>query len=262
MLKQLKQSIYGFLKYRPLLQELVIRDLKVRYRHSALGLIWTVLNPLLSMVVLTVVFSHIFRFDIENFAVYVLIGNIVFFANSDATTQGMNSILWNASLIKKVYIPKYLFPLSNVVSCLINFGFSFIALLIVMVVTGAPFYITIITAWIPLAYLVTFSFGLSLLLCAVNVFFRDMQHIYTVVTTAWMYCSAIFYSVDILPQKLQQLIAWNPMYQYISFFRSIIMDGIFPGWTQNAICLLWSGGMLVMGVIFFYRLQNRFILHI
>lgn len=262
MLGKLKVSLYGFVKYQPLLRELVIRDLKVRYRHSALGMLWTVLNPLLSMAVLTIVFSNIFRFDIENFAVYVLIGNIVFFANSDATTQGMNSILWNASLIKKVYIPKYLFPLSNVVSCLINFMFSFVALLIVMLITKAPFHLTLLTSWIPLIYLTVFSFGLSLFLCVINVFFRDMQHIYSVFTTAWMYFSAIFYSVDLLTPLLKQAIWWNPLYQYISFFRSIIMDGVFPSLEQNLVCMAWSFGVFILGMISFYRLQDRFILHI
>ena len=115
-----------FLKYRPLLKELVARDLKVRYRHSILGMIWTVLNPLLMMIILTIVFANLFKVTIENFPVYVLIGQIVFNTNSDATMQGMNAMVHNAALIKKVYIPKYLFPLSNVASCMVNFGFSFV----------------------------------------------------------------------------------------------------------------------------------------
>lgn len=258
----IKQSFHGFIKYRPLLNELVKRDLKVRYRHSVLGMLWTVLNPLLNMVILNIVFSNIFSTNIHNFPVYVMIGNIIFYCNSDATNQGMNAVVWNASLIKKVYIPKYLFPLANVVSCLVNFGFSFIALLIVMIFTGAPFYPILITAWIPLCYLIVFSFGLSLILCAFNVLFRDLQHIYGIFTTAWMYFSAIFYSVEILPVGLRSFIEWNPLYIYITFFRSVIMDGVFPSLEKNFICMAWSLTMLGVGLFTFYKMQDKFILHI
>lgn len=252
----------SFLKYRPLLKELVARDLKVRYRHSILGMIWTVLNPLLMMIILTIVFANLFKVTIENFPVYVLIGQIVFNTNSDATMQGMNAMVHNAALIKKVYIPKYLFPLSNVASCMVNFGFSFVALILVMIFTKAPFHLTMLTLWIPLLYLVAFSYGLSLVLCAVNVFFRDMQHLYSVLITGWMYLSAVFYSVEIVPDGLMAVMKWNPMYQYISFFRQIIMVGTFPSLHTNVLCMAISGGMLLIGFVFFAKVQDRFILHI
>lgn len=239
-----------------------MRDIKVRYRHSFLGMIWTVLNPLLMMIVLSVVFSSMFKMNIDNFPVYVLIGQIVFNCNVEATTQGMNSIVWNSSLIKKVYIPKYLFPLSNVISCLVNFGFSFIALLIVMLFTQAHFYSTLLTIWIPLSYLIIFAFGLSLILCSINVFFRDMQHLYGVFTTAWMYLSAIFYSTEIVPEELLPLIEYNPLYRFISFFRQVIMEGTFPDFTTNLMCLFISCATLAIGLVVFAKLQDRFILHI
>lgn len=258
----LRQRLYGFVKYQPLLRELILRDIKVRYRHSFLGMIWTVLNPLLMMIVLSIVFSNMFRMNIENFPVYVLIGQIVFNCNAEATTQSMNSIVWNASLIKKVYIPKYLFPLSNVLSCLVNFAFSFVALILVMLFTRAPFYLTLLTTWIPLLYLVIFAFGLSLILCTFNIFFRDMQHLYSVFTTAWMYLSALFYSIEIVPPALLPVIQANPLYQFISFFRQIIMEGTFPDIYTNLTCLLTAVAMLVVGLFTFAKLQDRFILHI
>lgn len=261
-MEKIKQVIHGFFRFRPLLNELIKRDLKVRYRHSVLGLVWTVLNPLLSMIVLTIVFSNMFRMNVDNFPLYALIGNIVFSYNSEATTRSMNAIIWNSSLIKKVYIPKYLFPLSNVLSSLVNFGFSFIAMIIVMIFTGAAFYPTFITVWIPLVYLSIFSFGLSLILCSVNVFFRDMEHLYTVFTTAWMYLSGIFYTIDIVPEEIQGIIEYNPMYQYVSFFRKVIMEGVFPSLFQNMICIIWAFTMLALGLFVFYRTQDRFILHI
>ena len=261
-MKKIKAYISGFFEYRPLLMELVKRSIKVRYRHSVLGMLWTVLNPLLNMVVLTIVFSHMFRMDIDNFPLYVLIGNIVFSFNSEASTQGMISIVSNASLIKKVYIPKYLFPLSYALSCLVNVGFSLIAMLVVMLFTKAPFHITLITICITMVYLFLFSFGLSMILCSANVFFRDMQHLYGVLTAVWMYFSAIFYSVEIMPMELRGAIETNPMYRYISFFRQVIMEGTFPGIEENLICLAWSIGMLITGLVVFYKAQNKFILHI
>lgn len=261
-MSNIRKYLDGFMRFKPLLKELVKREIKVRYRHSALGMVWTVLNPLLSMLVLTVVFSYMLRMDIENFPLYVLIGNIVFGFNSDATNQGMTAIVNNASLIKKVYIPKYMFPLSNVLSCLVNFAFSFIAMILVMIFTGAKFHITIVTIWIPMLYLMLFSFGLSLILSTVNVFFRDTQHLYGVFLTAWMYFSGIFYSIDFIPEKLKVFIDINPMYQYINFFRQVIMYGVFPGVRENLMCIFWSILMLALGLSVFYKNQDKFILHI
>ena len=144
-----KEKMEGFRRFTPLLRELVVRDIKVRYRHSALGLVWTVLNPLLMMVVITIVFSTLFKQNIPNFPIYYLSGSLIFAFNSESTTTALNSIISNASLIKKVYIPKYLFPLSNVLSGLVNLGFSLIAMFIVMLITDAPFHATLLLLPIP-----------------------------------------------------------------------------------------------------------------
>lgn len=165
-----KEKMEGFRRFTPLLRELVVRDIKVRYRHSALGLVWTVLNPLLMMVVITIVFSTLFKQNIPNFPIYYLSGSLIFAFNSESTTTALNSIISNASLIKKVYIPKYLFPLSNVLSGLVNLGFSLIAMFIVMLITDAPFHATLLLLPIPIFYTFLFSVGLGILLSAVTVF--------------------------------------------------------------------------------------------
>ena len=156
-----KEKMEGFRRFTPLLRELVVRDIKVRYRHSALGLVWTVLNPLLMMVVITIVFSTLFKQNIPNFPIYYLSGSLIFAFNSESTTTALNSIISNASLIKKVYIPKYLFPLSNVLSGLVNLGFSLIAMFIVMLITDAPFHATLLLLPIPIFYTFLFSVGLG-----------------------------------------------------------------------------------------------------
>lgn len=251
-----------FRRYSSLLRELVVRDIKVRYRRSFLGLVWTVLNPLLMMLVMTLVFSTIFRSNIENFPVYLLTGNIVFALNSDSTSQALMSIVGNAGLIKKVYIPKYLFPLSKVLSCLVNFGFSLIALLIVMLLTHSPFYPSLLLFWAPLLGLFLFSTGLSLILSAVNVYFRDVGHLYSVLITAWTYLTPIFYPIEILPPVMQKIVFWNPLYQYIKYFRLLVLSGTVPEWDTNLYCFGVGVLMLAVGTAVFKKLQDHFILHI
>lgn len=262
-----KPSRNIFLRYTPLLQELVVRDIKIRYRKSILGVLWTVLNPLLNMLVLTAVFQTIFASTIEYFALYVMIGNVVFGFVNESTTRGMNSILWNASLIKKVYIPKYLFPLANVLSSVVNFAFSYIAMILVMIVIKAPFRWLMFSSIVPFIYLFIFCYGLSLLLCSINVFFRDVQHLYTVFMTVWMYVSAIFYSVEDIAASekgalIAQVINVNPLYQYIRFFREIIIDGTFPGMIHNLFCGGFALLTLFAGFAVFKIAQKKFILHI
>ena len=262
MIAKLKVRMLTFFHYSGLLRELVVRDIKVRYRRSFLGLLWTVLNPLLMMAVQTIVFSTFFISSIKNFPVYLLIGNIVFSLNSDSTSQALMSIVGSAGLIKKVYIPKYLFPLSKVLSCLVNFGFSFIALIIVMLVTRSQFHVEMLLSFVPLFYLLLFSIGLSFILSSVTVFFRDIAHLYSVFITAWMYLTPIFYPMDMLPPQIQAVINWNPMYQYIKYFRLLIMDGIIPAWRTNLFCFGLGLAMLVIGIYSFQKLQDKFILHI
>ncbi len=262
MVKRIRTRTLTFFHYNGLLRELVVRDIKVRYRRSFLGLLWTVLNPLLMMAVQTVVFSTFFVASIKNFPVYLLIGNIVFSLNADSTSQALLSIVGSAGLIKKVYIPKYLFPLSKVLSCLVNFGFSFVALIIVMLVTRSQFHVEMLLSFIPLIYLLLFSIGLSFLLSSITVYFRDIAHLYSVCITAWMYLTPIFYPINILPAQIQSIINWNPMYQYIKYFRLLIMDGIVPAWRTNLFCFGLGFAMLVVGVYSFQKLQDRFILHI
>ena len=257
-----KEKMEGFRRFMPLLRELVVRDIKVRYRHSALGLVWTVLNPLLMMVVITIVFSTLFKQNIPNFPIYYLSGSLIFAFNSESTTTALNSIISNASLIKKVYIPKYLFPLSNVLSGLVNLGFSLIAMVIVMLVTGAPFHATLLLLPIPIFYTFLFSVGLGILLSAVTVFFRDIAHFYSVFILAWTYFTPIFYPVEILPDAAMQLMRLNPMYHLVTYMRSLVLYGVFPSLKENLLCLCLGVLMLALGLFVFYKKQDKFVLYV
>lgn len=252
----------GFIKYNNLLLQLVVRDIKIRYKNSFLGLLWTLLNPLMMMLVMSMVFSTLFETQIKYFPVYLLTGTILFTFNTEATSEAMTSIIANASLIKKVYIPKYLFPFSRVLSSLVNLGFAFIALLIVMIVTGAPFKSTILLSFVPIFYLFMFTTGLSLTLAALTVFFRDIHHLYGVFTLLWTYMTPLFYPTSIIPEKFKWIFVYNPMFYYVQYFRDLVLKGTVPGFNLNLTCFLMGFIMLLIGLFLFYRKQDKFILHI
>ena len=174
---QLRGSWHNFSKYRPLIRELVTRDLKVKYRRSFLGYVWSILNPLLMMLLQTLVFSYMFRFQIENFPLYLICGNTLFNFFNESTNMGMGSVLGNSSLIKKVYVPKFIFPISRVVSSFVNLLFSLAAIILVMLITRSPFHLTILLVWAPLVLLFLFTCGIALLLSALAVYFRDLQYL-------------------------------------------------------------------------------------
>lgn len=252
----------NFVKYRFLLYELVVNDVKLRYRRSVLGIIWSVLHPLLMMVILTLVFSNLFKSDIPYFPVYVLTGRIVWDLFSQATMQSMSSIVGNASLIKKVYVPKYIFPISRCFSTLVNTAFSLIAMLIVMVIVGIQ--ITPVLFLLPLAisYVFLFALGASMFLSALNVFFRDISYLYEVLLTAWMYFTPLFYPSTVLPENLQFIFKINPLYYMVDFFRQIVMYQTFPSMKENLVCLLIGFCSFVVGFYVFYKKQDKFILHV
>ena len=259
---QIKMAWSHLLKYKPLVNELVSRDLKVKYRRSFLGYVWSILNPLLMMAVQTVVFSYMFRADIPNYPVYLICGNVLFTFFNESANMGLTSIIFNGSLIKKVYIPKFIFPLSRVVSSFVTMGFSFAAVLLVMLLTRSPFYWTIVLAWVPLVFLFLFCCGIALLLSALTVYFRDMQHLFSILTLGWMYATPIFYPIEQLPAFAQNLMKFNPMYHYINMFRNLVMYGNVPGPNTWIACAVSAIAVLVAGLVVFRKLQRNFILYI
>lgn len=258
----IREKIGAFQRFTPLLRELVVRDIKVRYRHSVLGLVWTVLNPLLMMVVITIVFSTLFKQNIPNFPIYYLSGSLLFSFNSESTTTALNSMIANSSLIKKVYIPKYLFPFSNILSGLVNLGFSLIAMFIVMVITKAPFHITLLLIPIPIFYTFLFATGLGILLSALTVYFRDIAHFYSVFILAWTYFTPVFYPVEILGERAMMLMRLNPMYHYITFMRELVLNGNFPSMKENLLCMVMGLFMVGLGLLVFYKKQDKFVLFV
>lgn len=257
-----KTIISRFKQYTPLLKELVLRDLKIQYRRSFLGYLWSLLNPLLMMMVQVIIFSRLFQSSINNFPLYVICGNALFAFFSTASSDAMHSIIWNGSLIRKVYIPKYIFPISRVMSAFVTLIFNLVAIVIVMIFTRQPFFWTQLLFPIPLFLLFIFTCGMSLLLSALNVYFRDIEHIYGILIMAWTYASCLFYPADIIPSEWHFVITFNPMYHIINIFRCMIM------WQQVGPVNTWLGAaissiiMLMIGLLAFRRAQKNFILYI
>ncbi|MDP2816407.1 MAG: ABC transporter permease [Rectinemataceae bacterium] len=251
----------NFLKYRFLLNELVIREIKLKYKRSVLGILWSVLSPLLMMLILDVVFSRLFRFQIPNFLVYYLTGSLIFGFMQEATSGAIFSVFGNAGLINKVYIPKYVFPIAKTVSAFVNFGFSLIALVFVTLITGIMPSFALVTAPILFITLFAFVLGLSLIVGTYAVFFRDLIHFHGIFMLMWMYLTPIFYPENIIPDTIKWIVAGNPIYAYIKFFRTIVIDMRFPSMRQIAICTVWGIVSLALGLYVFKRNQNRFALY-
>ena len=254
--------IKNFVKFQPLLQELIARDIKIKYRRSALGVLWTLLNPLCMMIVLSVVFSNLFKFDIENFPLYLLSGQIVFNFFSESTTNAMSAIVGSASLIKKIYIPKYLFVLSRIFSNVINLLASFTALMLVMVATRAELHYTVLLAWIPLGLLIIFSLGVGLFLAAITVKFRDIMHLYSVFTTALRYLTPVIYPMAILPGWIRKIVLLNPITNYLMIFRDVMIYNNLPDALALLVGILEAALSLGLGLYIFYKKQDEFILNI
>ncbi|WP_444643992.1 ABC transporter permease [Caproiciproducens sp. R1] len=255
-------ALQHLIRYKPLLRELVVRDLKVKYRRSFLGYLWSLLNPLLMMAIMTVIFSYMFRFDIPNYPLYLICGQTLWNCFNEATNMAMTSVIQNGSLIKKVYIPKFIFPISRVLSSFVTMLFSLAAILVVMICTGTVFHWEVLLFWIPLILMFLFSCGAALILSAIAVQFRDIMHLYSVITMAWMYGTPIFYPVDKVPTAVQIVIKLNPIYHYINFFRELVLYGMIPGPNTWFACIASSFLILVIGLAVFRKLQRNFILYI
>ena len=256
------------MKYRYLLSNLIGRDIKVKYRRSVLGILWSVLNPLLMMVVISTVFSVLFKggkFGETNipFHVYYLTGATVYNFISEATSTSMMSVFTAAPLIKKVYIPKYIFPLEKCLFAFVNLLFSLIAVVIVLLASGIKFTFTMLLFPIPLLLALVFSIGLSMLLSALTVFFRDIVHIYGVFLTAWLYATPIIYPITLLEgnKKLMLIMHLNPMYYFVEFFRKVVIYNTLPNWQFTLVTVGVSLLMLVIGILVFRQKQDKFVLY-
>ncbi|MDD4120535.1 MAG: ABC transporter permease [Clostridia bacterium] len=257
----LKKSVF-------VLNSLVSKNIRAQYRNSTLGVVWTVLNPLLNMLVMALVFGQFFGRTMPNidYPVYVLAGNTVFGLLRMTTTSGLTCMVENYDMLTKTRIPYYVFPVSHLLSAVVNFGFSFIALLIVMLIripNGVKFYWTMLMTIVPfLPALMLFSLGIALILATMYVRFRDIKHFYGVILTLWTYLTPLFYNDAILSPKVRYLMNFNPMYHFVKYFRDIVQSGIVPSLESHLIIYGCGIAALTIGLLAFGSQKKKFIMYI
>lgn len=251
------------MRYMPLLKNLISRELKKKYRQSVLGYVWCVLNPLLVMLIMNAVFSRVFKNSIENFPVYLFAGRMMYSFITDCSGVMLRSIVSNGQLMRKTRIPYYVFPLSAMGCSVVNFLFQLVAFFIVLAFTGT--WPSIHTAAFPLVCLemIGFSFGFGMLLAVADIYARDTNYLFAVLTTAWMYLTPLFYPISVLPELLQKLISWfNPAYYYVHMSRSIFLDHVWP-----VPAMLLRGGIAAvlftgLGLLAYTKAKKQMILYV
>ncbi len=242
---------------KDLLFELIRKELKLKYKRSILGILWSILNPLLMMIVMSIVFSHLFRFQIKNYPLYILSGIIFWNFFSTSTNLSSFSLISNSSLLKKVYFPRLILVVSSTLSQFINLIYALIPLVIIMIFYKIPPKLSFIILPIPILSLLLFTIGLSLILSILSVYFTDIGYIYQVILIAWMYLTPIFYPPSIVPEKYKIFLLINPMYHIIISLREIIYSGEFPELNTLLISVIFSTTIFLFGLWFFKKNENK-----
>lgn len=255
MIKKLKQ-------HRFLFEELVKRDFTKKYKRTVLGMVWSVLGPLMTLGVMALVFTQFFGRGIEHFVIYMFCGNLLYNFFKESTLTGMSSLSDNAGIFSKVNVPKYMFLLSKNVATVINFGINLLVLFIFCIVDGVPITWKFIFLIYPVICLVIFNLGAGFILSALYLMFRDMKYLYDIFTLLLMYVSAIFYSVDVYPEHIQKLFYLNPVYGYIKYFRQIILDGTIPSLKLHIVNAVFAVVMLFIGMAIYKKQNYKFLYYI
>ena len=259
---QMLVSVQKIKKYSFLFSQLVHRDFTKKYKRTVLGMAWSILSPLLSLLVMYLVFGTLLGSEIEHYVIYLFSGQLIFSFFSDSTNEGMTSLLNNAEIFTKVNVPKYLFLFSKNVSSLINFGITLLVYFIFVLLNGVPVTWKYILLLYPVLCLVTFNLGIGLILSAVYVFFRDVQYLYSIFTLLLMYMSAIFYSIETFPQIGKNLFLLNPVYVYIRYFRKIVLEGDIPSVWFHLIAAGYALIAFGLGCLIYKKKNHDFLYYV
>lgn len=255
MIQKLKQ-------YRFLFEELVKRDFTKKYKRTILGMLWSILGPLMTLGVMALVFTQFFGKTIEHYVIYMFCGNLIFSYFKESTVTGMTALYDNAGIFSKVNVPKYMFLLSKNVSSLINFGINLLVLFLFCLIDGVAFSWKYIFLLYPIGCLVAFNLGMGLILSALFLMFRDLKYLYDVFTLLLMYVSAIFYSIDSYPQNIQYLFYLNPVYVYISYFRTVILNGEIPSLGLHLLAAVNALIVMGLGALIYKKKNYKFLYYI
>ncbi len=253
---------HKLMRYQFLFEELVKRDFKKKYKRTVLGMAWSILSPLLTLLVMRLVFTQFFGRSMEHYTTYLFCGNLVFSYFSESTNQGMTSLMENAAVFTKVNVPKYLFLFSKNVQTLINFGLTLVVLVVFCVLDQITFTWKFVLLIYPIVMLMLFNIGVGLILSALFVFFRDIQYLWGVFTMLLMYMSAIFYTIDSYPPLGQNLFLLNPVYLFIRYFRKIIIDGVIPSPWFHLLMLADTVIVLLVGGLIYKKQNTKFLYYV
>ena len=255
MIQKIKQNKFLF-------EELVKRDFKKKYKRTVLGMFWSMLSPLLSLLVMALVFTQFFGKDTPHYIIYLFSGNIVMSYYRESTKGGMVALTGNANIFSKINVPKYIFVFSKNVSSLINFGLTIIIYFIFVAFDGVPFHVRFLMLIVPIVCLAVMNIGIGMILSAMFVFFRDTQYLYDIFMTLLTYLSAIFYNVNRFPEKVQKLFLLNPVYVYIRYFGDIVINGQIPSIQYHALCLFYAVFFFAVGCWFYKLFNKKFIYYV
>lgn len=249
-------------QYRFLFEELVKRDFKKKYKRTVLGMAWSVLSPLMMLLVMRLVFTQFFGRNMEHYTTYLFCGNLIFSYFNESSTQGMTSLIGNSAIFTKVNVPKYLFLFSKNVQTLINFGLTLCVFFIFCVLDGITFTWRFILLLYPIFCLVLFNLGVGLILSALFVFFRDIQYLWSIFSQLLMYMSAIFYTIDHYSYTVQCLFLANPVYLFIRYFRKIVIDAAIPSVWFHLLMLADAAAVLALGCLMYKKYNPRFLYYV
>lgn len=257
--KTINKWINKIQTYAFLFGELVKRDFSQKYKRTALGMAWSVLSPLLTLLVMKIVFTQFFGRTMEHYTTYLFSGNLVMAFYKEATKNGMDSLMKNSKIIEKINLPKYLFLLSKNISALVNFALTLVVYFIFCFFDGIQFGPRMLLLIFPICCLTVMNIGIGMVLSAMYVFFRDTKYLYDVFLTLLTYLSAIFYTVDKFGPTVQRLFLLNPVYTMIMYFRMVVIDMQVPSLQYHALCLFYAVFYLGLGAWVYKKYNNEFI---
>ncbi len=259
----IKRHLNNFLRYKYLLFELVKKNIKLKYRRSYLGILWTLVEPLLTMIVLTLVFGTLFGKDDRTYPVYILCGRLLYSFFSSASKAGLKAVSGNAAMIKKVYVPKYIYVVAAIISNFVTFVISLVVLVGVAAVLRVEPTWHIVEGLIPLVILFVMTLGIGLILATLNVFFRDIEYIWSVLTMLIMYASAIFYTTErVINTGNGWVFNVNPIYMCIANFRNAVLYGMAMNVDYCIHSAIFAVLSVIIGSVLFYKEQDKFILYV
>lgn len=249
-------------KYGFLFSQLIKRDFTLKYKRTILGVLWSALSPLLNLTIMWLMLGRFFGSNVNHYSIYLFSGQLVYSYFCDATNQGMTSLIDNAAIFTKINIPKYLFLLSKNISSLINFCITLILFFVFVAIEGVPFTWRFLLLLFPVVMLVIFNIGVGLILSALFVFFRDVQYLWGIATQLILWLSAVFYSIDAFPASMQRIFFFNPLYLFITYFRTIVIDDIIPSAPFHGAVIAYSLIVLIVGGILYNKNNHQFLYYV